>query len=187
MSAVDMSRSLIARLKHTAKRVHEVYSPEGWLQIYYPLYYLAKAIRTHVQKSRRYDGETTLTLISGAIALLLLWILWLNIRFLLQNLVKKITGKLFRSTAADDQNKEEFGAHPLRSGTSAEIPNVHLETDVACGLSESEVIRRRGLYGRNEIEHSPTWLGAIRDVSVHGVSVPLEVSGLIPNSSWKIA
>lgn len=174
-----MSKSVLAKLGHVAKCVHDVYTPEAWVQIYFPLYYIAKAIRKHVGNEDRSDVRAKRTLVAGAVGLLLLWVLWLNIRFLTRKIFLKIVSKLVPSSLIDSGVKEDSATDWPLSSTYPEVLDVDVETDVDRGLDESEIARRRTLYGSHKIELSPTWISAIVDLTTQGVSVPLEVSAVI--------
>lgn len=70
--------------KHVIDSIRRIYKPEVWLQIYYPLYYMAKAIRKHNDGRQCSVVEADNLLISLDIALLFIWTLWLHALWLIE-------------------------------------------------------------------------------------------------------
>ena len=172
-----MVGSMAAKAFHVVKRGYELWSPDSWLQVCYPLFYLAKATskdreRRNGQKGRAQGVEMAIPI---AIMCLLSWILWMNGRFVLQDLFTKKDEDESPLSEIEKKAEEENteGESSLRSG--AMITERHLNTALETGLSQNEVSERQEIYGPNDFLESRDWFRIFRDTCLSGISLPLEV------------
>lgn len=170
-----MPESIEDKFKKTAKRLYEIYNPQGWLQIYYPLYYLDKAIKHDIYPLENQRKVVRLA-VPGAIAYIIVWILWTNLRFILRDLFIRQNPQEDQASRQSDQNDDDYPTYKLSFDTR--VPDQHLQTDTNCGLSQNEVKKRREIYGSNKLQTSASYFYVLGIFSAHGVAVPLEVTRL---------
>ena len=177
----DMSASFRNKVSHALKRGYEIYSPHTWLQIYYPMYYLIR-----VAKRDRQADKTTLRTETGltiAVGCLLFWVLFIHVRFLLRDPMKR---QREDSNAIDENLENEPLADSTsenRVGLGTQIPERHLDTALDIGLSHHEVRSRQKLYGPNEIRTSKNWAWLIRRTLINDTAICSQVK--LFRSRWR--
>ena len=175
--------SLKARAKHAFQMGLDLYSPERWLVIYYPLYYLSKiAKRDTEETSERGQGSslrsvsTSVTFQKG-ITLALNWIVFALVIVASVYYVLSLSWHLLESTLS--KRSDEDAVYDATN----KAPNSLLQTDVDMGLTKDEVLKRQKIYGPNEITTSRKWFNVWLRLSAMPKSLVLEVSCLL-QSVW---
>lgn len=141
-----------------AVQIYNTYPLHGWPLIYYPLFYLGQAIKQERLKSDgEYEAASRYTIIC-AIAVLAVWMLGQNCVFLLRDILKRRGPPIEPGSEFEDDHVD------LRydgTRTRVVVSKAHQDTDVSCGLSTSEVVRRRELYGPGEGARVGAWYHAL--------------------------
>ena len=150
-----------------AERVQDLYErtcPIFWLQICYPFYYLARLALT---EAKGVENAPTICVTRWAVSATCFWILWLQVRHL-QPLAK--VWQLLEKVLDLPRG---------RNSVTLVVPEHHLDTPLDIGLSRDEVLRRRKIYGWNELRHpwTPLWylVKSYTQVCIESPAVPLEV------------
>ncbi len=184
----DLLSSLRTRVQNAFRACLDIYSPETWLVLYYPLFYFAKVARRYPQliakqgrgvlsdwSSSSGDSQTSLhtsitTIEKTALFLTILsplcYVFLLHYHFLDSRLWK-------RTSPAEESSK--FEEDQLYDATYR-APEKLLQIEVDVGLTEDQVSERQKRYGPNEIVTTRNWGFVLLRLALENTNLISEVS-----------
>ena len=170
--------TLRTRVQNAFRTCLDLYSPETWLVVYYPLFYFAKVAKRYPQRTDKQgqgilsnwsfssgDAKASLHVSSSTIEKIALFSVILGpfcYVFLLH--YHFLDRRLWKISPAEASSKSEEELERL------------FQTDVDTGLTEDQVSERQKKYGPNEILTTRNWFYVLLRLAIGTTNLISEVS-----------
>ena len=182
--------SLKTRAQNAFRAYLNTYSPETWLVLYYPLFYLAKVAKRYLQSTAKQgqgqglpsdssfpsdESETSLHTFNTTAEKTTLFLVILGPLCYVFLLRYHFLDRRSWKTTSPGEESSKSRKEQLYDATNR-APESLLQTEVDVGLTEDQVSERQQRYGPNEIVTTRNWFLVLLRLALENTNPVSEVS-----------